>query len=73
MATGGGFFICNLSINGKKIWKVQYNFTDTVAQAKSFDITVEALLNWLTWEGGGAVGEKERTIGLRFFSQTTFR
>ena len=34
MATGGGFFICNLSINGQKILKVQYNFTDTVDQAK---------------------------------------
>ena len=57
MATGGGFFICNLSINRKKyIWKVQYNFTDTVDQAKSLDITVEALLSWLTW--GGGVGGK---------------
>lgn len=35
MATGGGFFICNLSINRKKKKhiKVQYNFTDTVDQA----------------------------------------
>ena len=48
MATGGGFFICNLSINGQKILKVQYNFTDTVDQAKSLDITVEAFLSWLT-------------------------
>ena len=60
MATGGGFFICNLSINRKKKHiKVQYNFTDTVDQAskvnpnRQYSRSSPQLTNL---EGGGEVG-----------------